>query len=253
MILACHNLSKSFGDQVIVKDGSFHIENHEKAALVGLNGAGKSTILKMIVGQLSPDAGTVVLTKGKTLGYLAQHQEMESGNTIYEEVRTAKAEVIEMEKQIRTIEIELPSLSGDALEARLATYQRLTSAFEHADGYAYKSELTGVLKGLGFTEEEFTAKEVITAAVKIARQAVDECGHGYVAMDIGPSGKLMKPLGDLSFDHAYELFSEMAICGRDAGADAVFELPTAVATAVGSSKLPYWLQKKIPIYLSLSP
>ena len=79
MILACHNLSKSFGDQVIVKDGSFHIENHEKAALVGLNGAGKSTILKMIVGQLSPDAGTVVLTKGKTLGYLAQHQEMESG------------------------------------------------------------------------------------------------------------------------------------------------------------------------------
>ena len=156
MILACHNLSKSFGDQVIVKDGSFHIENHEKAALVGLNGAGKSTILKMIVGQLSPDAGTVVLTKGKTLGYLAQHQEMESGNTIYEEVRTAKAEVIEMEKQIRTIEIELPSLSGDALEARLATYQRLTSAFEHADGYAYKSELTGVLKGLGFTEEQFT-------------------------------------------------------------------------------------------------
>ena len=156
MILACHNLSKSFGDQVIVKDGSFHIENHEKAALVGINGAGKSTILKMIVGQLSPDAGTVVLTKGKTLDYLAQHQEMESGNTIYEEVRTAKAEVIEMEKQIRTIEIELPSLSGDALEARLATYQRLTSAFEHADGYAYKSELTGVLKGLGFTEEEFT-------------------------------------------------------------------------------------------------
>ena len=156
MILACHNLSKSFGDQVIVKDGSFHIENHEKAALVGLNGAGKSTILKMIVGQLSPDAGTVVLTKGKTLGYLAQHQEMESGNTIYEEVRTAKAEVIEMERQIRTIEMELPSLSGDALEARLATYQRLTSAFEHADGYAYKSELTGVLKGLGFTEEEFT-------------------------------------------------------------------------------------------------
>ena len=121
MILACHNLSKSFGDQVIVKDGSFHIENHEKAALVGINGAGKSTILKMIVGQLSPDAGTVVLTKGKTLGYLAQHQEMESGNTIYEEVRTAKAEVIEMEKQIRTIEIELPSLSGDALEARIVT------------------------------------------------------------------------------------------------------------------------------------
>ncbi len=156
MILACHNLSKAFGDQIIVKDGSFHIEDHEKAALVGLNGAGKSTILKMIIGQLSPDAGTVVLTRGKTIGYLAQHQEMESGNTIYEEVRTAKAEIIEMEKQIRAIEMELPNLTGEALESRLATYQRLTSAFEHANGYAYKSELTGVLKGLGFSEDEFS-------------------------------------------------------------------------------------------------
>ena len=90
--------------------------------------------------------GRLFLPKAKLSATFAQHQEMESGNTIYEEVRTAKAEVIEMEKQIRTIEIELPSLSGDALEARLATYQRLTSAFEHADGYAYKSELTGVLK-----------------------------------------------------------------------------------------------------------
>ena len=156
MILACHNLSKAFGDQIIVKDGSFHIEDHEKAALVGLNGAGKSTILKMIIGQLLPDAGTVVLTRGKTIGYLAQHQEMESGNTIYEEVRTAKAEIIEMEKQIRAIEMELPNLTGEALESRLATYQRLTSAFEHANGYAYKSELTGVLKGLGFSEDEFS-------------------------------------------------------------------------------------------------
>ena len=104
---------------------NLHLDPGDFVTIIGGNGAGKSTILKMIVGQLSPDAGTVVLTKGKTLGYLAQHQEMESGNTIYEEVRTAKAEVIEMEKQIRTIEIELPSLSGDALEARLATYQRL--------------------------------------------------------------------------------------------------------------------------------
>ena len=149
-------VSKKLGDNQVLDQVNLELKAGSVFGLVGPNGAGKSTILKMIVGQLSPDAGTVVLTKGKTLGYLAQHQEMESGNTIYEEVRTAKAEVIEMEKQIRTIEIELPSLSGDALEARLATYQRLTSAFEHADGYAYKSELTGVLKGLGFTEEEFT-------------------------------------------------------------------------------------------------
>ena len=153
MILACHNLSKSFGDQTIVKDGSFHIEDREKAALVGLNGAGKSTILKMIIGELSPDSGSVLLTRDKTIGYLAQHQEMMSGNTIYEEVKTAKSDIIELERQIRSMELEMTHLSGDALEAKLSSYQRLTASFERADGYAYQSELTGVLKGLGFTEE----------------------------------------------------------------------------------------------------
>lgn len=156
MILACHNLNKAFGDQIIVKDGSFHIEDREKAALVGLNGAGKSTLLKMIMGELPVDSGNIVLTKGKTVGYLAQHQDLMSGSSIYEEVKTAKAELIEMEKQIRTLEMEMSHLSGEQLEARLAAYHRLTAAFEQADGYAYKSELTGVLKGLGFAEEEFT-------------------------------------------------------------------------------------------------
>lgn len=155
MILACHNLNKAFGDQTIVKDGSFHIEDREKAALVGLNGAGKSTLLKMIMGELPADSGEVILTKGKTVGYLAQHQDLMCGNTIYEEVKTAKAEIIEMERQIRTIELELSHLSGEQLDARLSAYHRLTAAFERADGYAYKSELTGVLKGLGFTEDEF--------------------------------------------------------------------------------------------------
>lgn len=155
MILACHNLNKAFGDQIILKDGSFHIEDREKAALVGLNGAGKSTLLKIVMGELQADSGEVILTKGKTVGYLAQHQDLMSGNTIYEEVKTAKAEIIEMEKQIRTIELEMSHLSGEQLDARLASYHRLTAAFERADGYAYKSELTGVLKGLGFTEEEF--------------------------------------------------------------------------------------------------
>ncbi|MDY4195137.1 MAG: ABC-F family ATP-binding cassette domain-containing protein [Bariatricus sp.] len=155
MILACHNLTKSFGEQVIVNKGSFHIEDREKAALVGLNGAGKSTILKMIVGELNSDDGDVILTKGKTMGYLAQHQDLMSGNTIYEEVRTAKSEIIEMERQIRALELEISTLTGDALQMKLDTYHRLTAAFERADGYSYKSELVGVLKGLGFTEDEF--------------------------------------------------------------------------------------------------
>ncbi|NSJ13942.1 ABC-F type ribosomal protection protein [[Clostridium] scindens] len=155
MILACHGINKSFGEEVIVADGSFHIEDNEKAALVGPNGAGKSTLLKIIVGELPSDGGDVILTKGKSLGYLAQHQEMMSGNSIYEEVRLAKAEIIAMEKQIRTIELELKHLSGDALNSRLETYNRLMAAFERENGYAYESEITGVLKGLGFSESDF--------------------------------------------------------------------------------------------------
>lgn len=161
MILACHNISKSFGDQIIVKSGSFHIEEREKAALIGLNGAGKSTILKMIMKELDTDTGDIILTKGKTIGYLSQHQELSSGNTILEELKTAKAEIIEMEKQIRTIELELKHLHGEALEERLQTYHRLTQCFEQENGYAYQSELVGVLKGLGFHETEFS-KEVDT-------------------------------------------------------------------------------------------
>ncbi|WP_461810068.1 ABC-F family ATP-binding cassette domain-containing protein [Faecalimonas sp.] len=155
MILACHNLNKAFGEQIIVKDGSFHIEEHEKAALIGLNGAGKSTILKMIMGELPADDGEIILAKGKTIGYLSQHQKLESGNTIYEEVKIAKSDIIKLENQIRSIEIELKHLKGEALEKRLQTYHHLTASFERANGYAYESEIIGVLKGLGFSEEDF--------------------------------------------------------------------------------------------------
>lgn len=161
MILACHNISKAFGDQIIVKSGSFHIEDREKAALIGMNGAGKSTILKMIVKEIDTDSGEIILTKGKTIGYLSQHQELSSGNTILEELKTAKAEVIEMERQIRTMELEMKHLHGEELENRLHSYHLLTERFEQANGYAYQSELIGVLKGLGFREEEFS-KEVNT-------------------------------------------------------------------------------------------
>ena len=156
MILACHNISKAFGDQVIVKPGSFHIEEREKAALIGINGAGKSTILKMIMKELDADSGDIILAKGKTIGYLSQHQELASHNTILEELRTAKADVIEMEKQIRVMEMEMKHLHGQALEDRLHSYHLLTERFEQANGYAYQSELVGVLKGLGFREDEFS-------------------------------------------------------------------------------------------------
>mgnify|MGYP002588032551 CR=1 FL=1 len=155
MILACHNLKKSFGDRIIVDTGSFHIEEREKAALVGVNGAGKSTILKMIIGEEPLDGGDVILAKGKTLGYLAQRQDLKSGNTIYEEVKSAKADIFAMEAQIRSIEHELKHLEGEELQSRLETYNRLQSEFDARNGYACESEITGVLKGLGFTEDDF--------------------------------------------------------------------------------------------------
>ena len=161
MILACHNLNKSFGERIIVKDGSFHIEDREKVAFVGVNGAGKSTILKMIIGEEPTDSGNIVLTKGKTIGYLAQQQNLISGNSIYEELKTAKADIIKLEEQIRTIEHELKGLSGNELQNRLNTYNRLMSEFESKNGYAYESEIIGVLKGLGFQENEFS-KEAST-------------------------------------------------------------------------------------------
>ena len=156
MILACHNISKAFGDQIIVKSGSFHIEEREKAALIGLNGAGKSTILKMIMKEIDVDNGEIIIAKGKSIGYLSQHQELTSENTILEEVKTAKADVIEMEKQIRVMEMEMKHLHGEDLENRLHSYHLLTERFEQSNGYAYQSELVGVLKGLGFHEDDFS-------------------------------------------------------------------------------------------------
>ena len=158
MILACHNIEKSFGERVIVHEGAFHIEEKEKAALVGINGAGKSTVLKMIMGEEPLDGGNIILSKGKSIGYLAQHQDLLPGSTIYEELRSARADLLEMERQIRAIELELKSLSGEALEKRLETYNRLQSEFESRNGYACESEIVGVLKGLGFLENDFSKK-----------------------------------------------------------------------------------------------
>lgn len=161
MILACHNISKAFGEQIIIKSGSFHIEDREKVALIGLNGAGKSTILKMIMRQIDADSGDIILTKGKTIGYLSQHQDLNSHNSILDELKTAKADLIALEKQIRTLELEMKNLDGEALESRLHSYHLLTERFEQENGYAFQSELIGVLKGLGFSEDEFS-KEVDT-------------------------------------------------------------------------------------------
>lgn len=155
MILACNNISKSFVDKVIIEKGSFHIEEREKAAIVGINGAGKTTLLKIIMGMESPDHGDVFLAKGKTIGYLTQHQNLTEGNTIYTEMLTVKQDVIRMEEQIRQLELDMKHASKDSLGELLEQYTRLNHQFELQNGYAYKSEIQGVLKGLGFQESEF--------------------------------------------------------------------------------------------------
>lgn len=156
MILSCNNINKSFGINEVLKDASFHLEEREKAALIGPNGAGKSTLLKIIVQEMAPDSGDVIVARGKTIGYLAQHQELTSGRTIYEELLEVKQYILDMEDKIRTMEQQMKSLSGRELDSLLADYSRLTHQFELENGYACRSEVTGVLKGLGFTEEEFT-------------------------------------------------------------------------------------------------
>ncbi len=156
MILSCHNLSKSFGEKIILKDASFHIEDREKAALIGNNGAGKTTLLRIIMDELPCDSGNVVISKDKNIGYLAQYQDIHGHHSIYEELLTTKQHILDMESRLRTLEQDMKDASGEALESLMNTYTRLNHQFELENGYAYKSEVTGVLKGLGFGEEDFT-------------------------------------------------------------------------------------------------
>ena len=156
MILSCHNLSKSFGEKIILKDASFHIEDREKAALIGNNGAGKTTLLRIIMNEMPCDSGNVVISKDKNIGYLAQYQDIHGHHSIYEELLTTKQHILDMESRLRTLEQDMKDASGETLEALMNTYTRLNHQFELENGYAYKSEVTGVLKGLGFGEEDFT-------------------------------------------------------------------------------------------------
>ena len=156
MILSCQNISKAFVENQVLKNVSFHIEDHEKAAIVGINGAGKTTLLRIIVGEMTPDDGQVVLARDKTLGYLAQNSTVDTSHTIYEELLSVKADLLRLEEKIRECENNMKHAEGDALEDLMKQYTSLTHAFETGGGYLYRSELVGVLKGLGFTEDEFS-------------------------------------------------------------------------------------------------
>lgn len=158
MILSCQNINKAFGTNEVLKNVNFHLEEREKAALIGPNGAGKSTLLKIIMQEMSADSGEIIISRGKTIGYLTQHQELISGRTIYEELLEVKQYILDMEEKIRIMEQNMKTVTGRELDELLASYSRLTHQFELENGYSCKSEIVGVLKGLGFTEDEFSKK-----------------------------------------------------------------------------------------------
>lgn len=156
MILSCQNICKSFNEKKILQNVSFHIEDQDKAAIVGINGAGKTTLLRIIVGELSADEGNAVLSRNRSFGYLSQNQSVDSRNSIYDELLTVKQHLIDLENRIRETEQNMKSASGSELERLMESYTLLTHQFESNGGYTYRSELTGVLKGLGFLEDEFS-------------------------------------------------------------------------------------------------
>lgn len=155
MILQCSHISKTFLTDTILDDVSFHINDNEKAAVVGINGSGKSTLIKIIVNELEADSGEVVIGKDISVGYLAQNQEYDSDKTILEEMQNAKPEIIELEKRLDVLSAQMENKSGSELESIIKQYDQTRHRFEQLGGYSYKSEITGVLKGLGFTEDEF--------------------------------------------------------------------------------------------------
>ncbi len=155
MILSCQNITKAFQDKPILNNVSFFIEDYGKAAIVGINGAGKTTLLKIISGNLSADGGTVSIAKNKTFGFLAQEQTVDTDNTVYEEMLSVKQHLLNMQQRMRDMERRMKEVSGSRLEELMDAYAKLTHEFESGGGYACQSEVTGVLKGLGFQEEEF--------------------------------------------------------------------------------------------------
>lgn len=155
MLLACQNISKSYGVVDILKDVSFHIEDKEKIAIVGINGSGKTTLLKIIMGEESADSGQVVVAKDTTIGYLSQHQDISFDNTVYAEMLATKKHIIDMEANIRQLEQDMKHANGEALDKIMETYNRLQNTYDRENGYAYESEITGVLKGLGFDKADY--------------------------------------------------------------------------------------------------
>lgn len=158
MILSCSHICKAFGEKTILSDATFHINDNEKCAIVGINGVGKTTFIKIITGEEKADSGDVLISKGTTVGYLKQQQDLFSENTIYDEIKSAKKDVFALEAKIRRLEQEMKNHTGEALDKMLSEYNSCMTEFERIGGYSCESEITGIIKGLGFDYDAFDQK-----------------------------------------------------------------------------------------------
>ena len=172
MILSVSHLSKSYGTDEIITDISFHLEEKEKAAIIGPNGAGKSTILKIIAGELSASSGDVIVGNKFSVGYLSQHQEETLTGTIYDCVYSAKPEIVQMEKRLAELETIMHENEQQEGSPIIKEYDEIRERFARVNGYSYKSEVVGVLKGLGFAEEDFNKEAKVLSGGQKTRLAL---------------------------------------------------------------------------------
>lgn len=156
MILACKDISKSYGTDVILDKITFNLEEKEKAAIVGVNGAGKTTLFKIITDNISHDDGQLYIPKGTTVGYLEQNIDIRSEKTIYEEMLSVFEPLFKLEEKLRDMENRMSTVTSVDYAGFMEQYSRLQHEFEASDGYSYQSRINGVLKGLGFSEEEYS-------------------------------------------------------------------------------------------------
>ncbi len=155
MILQCSHITKTFLTDVILNDVSFHINDNEKAAIVGINGSGKSTLIKIIMDELEADSGEIIISKDISIGYFAQNQEYSSNKSILDEMHGARPEVEELGRRLDGLSAQMDNAKDGKLEVLIKQYDQARHRFEQLGGYSYESEITGVLKGLGFNEENF--------------------------------------------------------------------------------------------------
>lgn len=155
MILQCSHITKTFLTDIILNDVSFHINDNEKAAIVGINGSGKSTLIKIIMNELEADSGEVIIRKDISIGYFAQNQEYDSGKSILDEMHNARPEVAELARRLDDLSVQMDNADNTGIEPLIKQYDQARHRFEQLGGYSYESEITGVLKGLGFNEEDY--------------------------------------------------------------------------------------------------